>query len=366
MTGTSEKEERAKRWLALARVPGVVAWNPVREFRDGVGARIARAFDAPEEEGDWCKALWDAKRRLGDAEREIVGAMRRCAARAVDVDDDEYPAFLSEIPDPPPVLFVRGRILPCDARALAVVGSRHATRYGIAVTRKLVPPLIPYGITVVSGMAIGVDSAAHRAALEGGGRTIAVLGTGIDVPYPQQSNDLYEAAPEHGAVVSEALVGLRAAPGIFPPRNRIIAGLAKMTVVMEAREHSGTSITAGFARDFGRELGAVPGDIDVGRSDGTNKMLSEGAHPIRSSLDILGAGFGVFFADPDVRNLPVEPTGRPSPSKRVLQKLSKEPVPFDRLVAATGMSAGPLLATLSGLARAGLARRDEQGRYALP
>lgn len=356
MTAGATAEARRLGWLALQRlVEGSVA-------EDAVALReCVHDLRAGAEEWRATLALLAAP-RLGQAEKELSRAAR-AGARLIDLEDEEFPPALRHIPDPPLALFVRGRILPGDARAIAVIGSRRPTPYGPGIAKGLVPPLVRGSVTIVSGMAIGVDSVAHRAALAAGGRTIAVLGTGIDVCYPASSADLYDAIPEAGAVISEAPPGRTADRWVFGPRNRIIAGLSKGVVVVEARLPSGTLQTAQFALDYGREVGAVPGDIDAGRSDGTNKLLADqSAFVVRGAGDVFRHTFKELYEDPDVKG-PFESPPIDPASKQVLDALGDDPAGVDELIARTMLPAGALLARLSGLERSGLACRDRLGRY---
>lgn len=203
------------------------------------------------------------------------------------VTDRDYPQNLKRISDPPPVLYVKGQILPQDDLAIAVVGARFATAYGRQVTDKLVADLVSAGLTIVSGMARGIDSFAHRAAIEAGGRTIAVLGNGVDLVYPPENKGLYEQIIKNGAVVSEFPLGFPSMPSNFPARNRIISGLSLGVLVTEAAVDSGSLITAGCAAEQDREVFAVPGPINSKMSEGTNKLLKEGVHPVTEAEDIL-------------------------------------------------------------------------------
>lgn len=358
-------EERRIRWLALARVPGAVAAGIAHHLsRSGAkGEALDEAFagGAPE----WLDLVGEAKARLEPVKREIEAAAK-AGARAVDIEDAEYPVLLKGITDPPPVLFVRGTLVPGDERLAAIIGSREATRYGVGVTRGLVPPLAAKGVTIVSGMARGIDSTAHRAALGAGGRTIAVLGTGIDVCYPPTSRDLYTEIPKHGAVVSEVAPGTPPAPYVFPPRNRIISGLSKAVVIVEARLKSGTAVTARHALDQGRELGVVPGDVDIARSQGTNAFLTDGAFAVRSADDVLWFGFGDPRGSAPDAPRPVPP-GLDPPSLALWYALESEgPSSLDTLIAHTELGASVVMSAVGRLERAGLVRGDGWGRYALP
>lgn len=200
--------------------------------------------------------------------------------------DSRYPALLGAIPAPPP-LFVRGALVDDDALAIAIVGSRRPTPYGLAVAERLASDLAGRGVTIVSGLARGIDTAAHRGALAAGGRTIAVLGCGLDVVYPPENVALARTIEAHGAVVSQFAAGVPALPGHFPARNRTMAGLALGVVVVEAAEKSGALITAGFAGDLGRETYAVPGRITSPSSAGANRLIQDGAKLVTCWLDIV-------------------------------------------------------------------------------
>jgi DNA processing protein len=200
--------------------------------------------------------------------------------------DSRYPALLGAIPAPPP-LFVRGALVDDDALAIAIVGSRRPTPYGLAVAERLASDLAGRGVTIVSGLARGIDTAAHRGALAAGGRTIAVLGCGLDVVYPPENVALARTIEAHGAVVSQFAAGVPALPGHFPARNRTLAGLALGVVVVEAAEKSGALITAGFAGDLGRETYAVPGRITSPSSAGANRLIQDGAKLVTCWLDIV-------------------------------------------------------------------------------
>jgi DNA processing protein len=202
--------------------------------------------------------------------------------------DARYPANLREITTPPERLYVRGGFEERDALAIAIVGSRAATSYGLAVAERLAADLAARGVTVVSGLARGIDSAAHRGALRAGGRTVAVLGSGVDVIYPPENRRLAADIESHGAVVSQFEPGTRPYSGNFPARNRVIAGLALGVVVVEAAEKSGSLITAGLAGDLGREVMAVPGLLTSVQSVGAHRLIQDGAALIQGWADVVG------------------------------------------------------------------------------
>lgn len=214
----------------------------------------------------------------------------RAAARGLELvteTDGDYPAALRDLQEPPAVLWRWGSLDLLRDPIVAVVGTRRATAYGQRMTREIVGALARAGATIVSGMALGIDATAHKAALDAGGGTVAVLGTGADVAYPRGHVALHRQIGARGLVLSELPPGARSHRGSFPKRNRIIAALAKLTIVVEAPLLSGALITARHALDLGRDVAAVPGPIDSPQSQGTNEYIRDGAHPITSVADAL-------------------------------------------------------------------------------
>jgi len=203
--------------------------------------------------------------------------------------DEAYPQRLKEIDQPPPVLYIRGEYLPDDLFAVAIVGTRRVTSYGRQITEELSAFLAANGMTVISGLARGVDAIAHQTSLKAGGRTIAVLGSGVDKIYPPEHRGLAEHMMERGAIISDYAPGTPPEASNFPPRNRIISGLSLAVVVVEAGETSGALITAEFAAEQGREVFAVPGSILAPQSKGTNKLIQNGALPLLSVNDLMQA-----------------------------------------------------------------------------
>jgi DNA processing protein len=257
--------------------------------------------------------------------------------------DPAFPHGLAAIFDPPPGLFLRGAapLDLLDAPAVAVVGARSCSPYGRHVARMLGRELAAAGLVVLSGMARGIDGEAHRGALDAGGRTVAVLGCGVDRDYPAAHRDLARQICEQGLVVSEYAPGVEPAPWRFPARNRVIAGLAAVTIVVEARERSGALITADLALEEGREVFAVPGEITSGLSTGTNRLLALGATPLTQVEDVMRT-FGIEPADasaPDVS----------ASAGQVLTRLRDSPASADELARATDLDAGALAAALSEL-----------------
>jgi len=203
--------------------------------------------------------------------------------------DEAYPQRLKEIDQPPPVLYIRGEYLPDDFFAVAIVGTRRITPYGRQITEELSAYLAANGMTVISGLARGVDAVAHQATLKAGGRTIGILGSGVDKIYPPEHRGLAEQMMERGAIISDYAPGTPPEASNFPPRNRIISGLSLAVVVIEAGETSGALITAEFAAEQGREIFAVPGSILAPQSKGTNKLIRKGAQPLLSVTDLMQA-----------------------------------------------------------------------------
>lgn len=284
-------EKECLSWLALARVKGLgcVGFKKLADhFGDPRLAFSSSASELASVEGLDQEAVTGL---LGfsewrEAEQEARLALA-AGARILPFSAAEYPERLRMIPDPPPLLYVKGEMLEADARAVAVVGARSASDYGIRITGELCHGLASLGFTVISGMARGIDGAAHGAALEAGGRTIGVLGSGVDVIYPPEHEELYRKINQHGAVVSELPMGAPPLSYNFPGRNRLISGLSLGVVVVEATEKSGSLITAGLALEQGREVFAVPGEAGASRSRGPHRLIRQGAKLVESVEDIV-------------------------------------------------------------------------------
>jgi DNA processing protein len=271
-------------------------------------------------------------------------------ARWVRREDPEFPPLLRRIPLAPEGLHVWGSLLAEDALAVAVVGSRQATPYGIAVAGRLAYDLAARGVTVVSGLARGVDSAAHRGALEAGGRTIAVLGSGLQAIYPPEHRPLAARIASRGAVLSQFPARARALPYHFPERNRVIAGLALGVVVVEAGERSGALITAGHAADLGREVMAVPGCVTSPASRGAHRLLKDGAAPVEGWEDVVAALPAPFREcvepKPGRAKAPEQPGGD---AARLLGWLGDAVTGIDEIIARSGLPAGRVATLLSAL-----------------
>jgi DNA processing protein len=258
-----------------------------------------------------------------------------------------FPALLAAIHDPPPQLYLRGagEVSLLELPAVAIVGARACSSYGRSVARSLARELAAAGLVVVSGMARGIDGEAHRGALDASGRTVAVLGCGVDRDYPAAHAELARRICENGLVVSEYEPGVEPAPWRFPARNRIIAGLCRATLVIEARERSGALITADFALEEGRDVLAVPGEITSSLSAGTNALLRLGAIPATCAADVL-EGFGIELVKP-------EPAPLGQIAEALLHRLAQGALTADELVRASGVDAAHSVAALVELELAG-------------
>jgi DNA processing protein len=275
----------------------------------------------------------------------------------LDWSHSRYPAWLRMVPDPPPVLWVRGDLSVLEQTSVAIVGSRSASQYARQVARALAAGLADAGIVVTSGMARGVDGAAHEASLAAGGRTIAVLGTGIDVVYPPEHGALAEKIAASGLLVSELPPGSPPYPGHFPRRNRIISGLSRAVVVVEASEKSGSLITAKMALEQGREVMAVPGSVLYGRNSGAHALIKDGAMPVESAADILDA-LGL-----DRKALQRAGAGPDGPLESAVYDAGAMGIDIEELGIATERDPATLAADLTRLELDGKAERLAGGRY---
>jgi len=277
----------------------------------------------------------------------LLSGGERCGAAVWVAGESPYPAQLLDLPDPPPYLFALGHAEALARPVVAIVGTRAATAYGERVTRELAGALARAGACVVSGLARGIDATAHVAALDAAGWTVAVLGTGVDVPYPVAHAGLHARVAEHGLVLSEHAPGERATPGSFPRRNRIIAALAQVTIVVEAGHKSGALITAGHALDLGRTVGAVPGPIDSPQAAGSNELLRDGAVVIAAVADALAAAGLTGRAGP-------RPASLGPDEQRVWDALARGPLDLDTLVAHSALPVPKCLSAVTALELAGV------------
>ena len=299
-------------------------------------------------------------RRDFDPEAEL-DLCRRAGVRPVPRGDPEYPPPLDDIPDPPCLLYVRGNYAPGDPLAIALVGSRKCTPYGLRIADRLGASLARVGLTVVSGLARGIDAAAHRGALKAGGRTLAVLANGLEQVYPPEHEGLAREVAASGAVISEMSMRQSPLAGLFPQRNRIISGLCLGVVVIEATPRSGSLSTAHHAMEQNREVFAVPGPVDSLASQGCHYLIRDGARLVQTVDDILEQ------LGPLAREVRTEPAAtvvrHPAEltlsdlERSLLGRLDDRPVAVDELIALTGLTASQVMATLSVLEMRRLVRR---------
>jgi len=290
--------------------------------------------------------------------------------RIITFAEADYPVALKNIPDPPPVLYVRGRLEPADAVAMAVVGSRRCSHYGTEQAGRFGGLFARAGLTVVSGGARGIDTAAHRGALAAEGRTIAVMGCGLAHIYPTENRDLFEQIvdTDRGAVVSALPMDTGVQAQNFPTRNRIISGLAQGVLVVEAARRSGSLVTARHADEQGRPIFALPGRVDSPYSQGANELIRDGAVLVQNLDDVLEqlGGLGETLA--------AEPTSQPAPppmpplddtERRIVDAFDHEPLTIDQLAAAAGLPAHQVVAAMTTLTLKGLIAQQPGNVYAL-
>jgi DNA processing protein len=350
-----DTDDEAAFWLAIAAVPHI---GPVRiERLLGRFGTLRQAWAAPQRElaavldSRALSALLNAR-----AAQEPPRELEKYLTRGIDVvypGHRQYPSLLAEISGRPSVLFVRGRLTPADERAVAIVGTRRTTPYGRQVAEHIAKELAEAGVTVVSGLARGIDTVAHRAALSARGRTIAVLGSGVDVIYPAENRNLADQIVERGAILSEFLPGTKPDAQNFPARNRIVSGIAQGVVIVEAPSRSGALITASFAADQGREVFVVPGNVYSPASEGTNALLRDGARLVRSGTDVL-EDLGLVGVDQQAAvqlRIPVDEV-----EGRILSVLDSDACHIDDIAQQTQLTAAQAGAVLLTLELKGLLR----------
>jgi len=284
-------EEDKFYWLALKAVPGIgnVTYRRlIDHFHSPEMVFRASIQDLMEVEGVGKSLAYEIKRFKGEQKiLEEIKLMAKEGVSLLTIKDESYPDNLMQIYDPPPLLYIKGKMKKEDRDAIAIVGSRNASSYGTEIAKKISQELARQGICIVSGMARGIDSTAHRGALSVAGRTVAVMGRGLDIIYPYENKNLFYEIASHGAVVSEFPMSTPPAGVNFPRRNRIISGLSLGTLIVEASVKSGSLITANFALEQGREVFAVPGNVLSFRSKGTHRLIKQGAKLVEDAKDIL-------------------------------------------------------------------------------
>ena len=276
-----------------------------------------------------------------------------------------YPINLQNIPYPPPILYYKGTLLPKDECSVSIVGSRKYTEYGNLVTKKLAYELASCGITIISGMARGIDGFAHKYAISGNGRTLAILGSGINVIYPQEHSKLYNEIIENGAVISEFPINTPPQPQNFPLRNRIVAGLSLGTIVIEAAKKSGSMITARLAGEYGRNIYSVPGSIFSSQSSGTNSLIKDGAKMVTCSEDILEdiyCELSQIIPKPKQLTL-FTPTNLSPTESKIYSQLSIGPITIDEISSKINIAVPNILETLLVLELQGYVKQLPGQKY---
>jgi DNA processing protein len=357
--------DELKYWVAFSGIPGVGRVR-IAQLKDHFGS-LQDAWNAPE--GKLKQAGLDS--RSADAlvtlrpRISVDDEMERLERHGVDAlicEGPAYPSRLKEIYDYPPVLYVRGKLPADDEPCLAIVGTRRPTVYGRQVTEEIVADLARSSITIISGLARGIDSVAHRTALDAGGKTVAVFGSGLDIVYPGENANLAKAIVEHGALVSEYPLGVKPKAENFPLRNRIMSGLSLGVLVVEAGERSGALITAQQAMEQNREVFAVPGSILSPVSQGTNRLIQEGAKLVRNHTDILEElNLTIVVQQAEIKEF--------SPANEVesaiLKQLGPEPNHIDEICRRSGLTMSEVSSTLAMLELKGIARQVGSMNYVL-
>jgi DNA processing protein len=340
--------ETARRLLAACGSPSAVLATPPATLRELLGRPLADALQALPPEFD---------SRLAAARRWLQGGPAR---QVLTLDHPAWPPLLLQMADPPLLLYVQGELAHLAAPAVAVVGSRHPSAQGSDNAQAFAADLARAGWVVVSGLALGIDAAAHEGALAAGGATVAVVGTGLDLTYPTRHRALAERIARQGALLSEYAPGTPPLKEHFPQRNRLIAGLTRGTLVVEAALRSGSLITARLANEAGRDVWAVPGSIHAPQSRGCHALIKQGAKLVESAQDVLDE-----LQAPGLRQaeLPLSPADAETPADPLLAALGEDPVTLDALLARTGDSAAALSARLLELELAGQVARLPGGLY---
>jgi len=363
--------DELKYWVAFSGIPGIGRVR-ISQLKEYFGS-LQDAWKAPE--GKLKQAGLDSRsidalvalrpRMSMDAEME---KLERYRVKVLVYEDSSYPSRLKEIYDYPPVLYVRGSLPAKDESCLAIVGTRRPTIYGRQVTEEIVADLARSKITIICGLARGIDSVAHRAALDAGGKTVAVFASGLDIVYPGENAKLAQAIMEHGALVSEYPLGVKPRAENFPLRNRIMSGLSLGVLVVEAGERSGALITAHQAVEQNREVFAIPGSILSPASQGTNRLIQEGAKLVRNYTDILQElNLTIVVQQAEFKEFP--PSERlgveSSVESAILKQLSSEPNHIDEICRRSGLTMPEVSSTLAMLELKGVARQVGSMNYVL-
>lgn len=356
-------------WVALQQVPGLGARRFLRLVQ--IFGSPQAVWEAPDNELLTIEGLGKAISNLLQWRRQVkpeslMAKLDSAGIKVLTLADEAYPLELKRIYDPPPVLYWRGSRLPGQELRIAIVGTRRATAYGLKVAEQLAEELAAAGVGVVSGLARGIDAAAHRGAIKGGGPTWGILGCGVDVVYPPEHRELYHKVMDYGAIISEYPPGTRPEAGHFPARNRLISGLTRGTVVVEAAAKSGALITADLALEQNRDVFAVPGPVTSRYSQGTNELIKQGARVVTGAADILAEYGSEYEIDSLWQLTPQEyraEAALTAAEEKIMAGLSVVPVHLDAILATTGLSPGDANTALLQLEMRKLIRRLPGGFY---
>lgn len=347
-----------REWIALLTVPNVGPIHfvsLVKKFGSPKAVLSASKKELMEVEGIGEITATDITTKVnwGEAEKQVKLAKLNKVGW-ITFQDPDYPQNLRQIYDFPPFFFLQGDLTEKDDLAVAIVGTRTASPYGRSITEKISSELSAKGFTIVSGFATGIDTYSHQSALNSGGRTIAVFGSGLDVIYPSENKNLVEKVIENGAIISEFLLGTKPEAENFPKRNRIISGLSLGVIVVEAGAKSGALLTAQYALDQNKEVFAIPGNLTSKTSEGTNALIKQGAKLVTSVEDILSE-LKVYSSPPAEKLRPIPEL--PAEEKSIYQMLSTEPAHIDQIAQLVSVSTGQALSLLLNLELKGLVKQ---------
>ena len=357
--------DRILDWFALKNVPGIgnlLFKRLFDRFKSPERVFCASREELLQVEGMTPRAAFAMRnRKIPEGAPEEIDRALKKGYKIITMSDSDYPPLLLQIPDPPPLLYVHGKIKP-TVNNVAVVGSRSATAYGMEATKQICRNLVFHNITVVSGMAIGIDTAAHFGAIAGKGRTIAVLGSGFEQIYPRENRKLFHKIAENGAVITEFHLRAKPEPYNFPIRNRIISGMSLGTVVVEAARKSGSLITARLAAEQNREVFAVPGNIHSFKSSGTHSLIKQGAKLVERAGDIIEEiselmTDGGKIEDSKKSDHESAPPELSLEESTVYKNLEARPVHIDELVRKISIEPGKLSSILLQLELKGLVKQ---------
>jgi len=369
--------EQIKYWLALSKV---------KEIGPASTRRLLAVFKSPESifnasfaEICGVQDIREAQARnikefneWGRVDKEIE-KIKKHGVKVIALDSDDYPETLKQIDSPPMLLYSKGELKPEDKFSIAIVGSRLMTEYGRRVAEKIASELAGYGLTIISGMARGIDTASHKGALKAGGRSIAVLGSGLDRPYPTENAELFKSLSKSGCVLSEFPMGTPPNKENFPRRNRIISGLSRGVVVVEATKESGSLITANYALEQNKEVFAVPGNITSKVSQGTNELIKKGAKLVLDVHDILEELHPHLIALKEYAlkslsakvAMPAQAIEMTDDEKKVVGVIGNEPVHIDNIARRLNLPPQLLLGVLLNLEIKGIVRQTEGKNFCI-